>query len=82
MKIKLAVNDDIRVDGKLVAAGTMTNPIYFTSYLDDTVCGIGAFDEPICDTHNDGDGIAAQTGDWGSIFFNSGSDDSSPGLHG
>ena len=64
-------------NGKLIAAGTSVDPIYFSSISDDTLCGIGAFDELICDTHNDGTGIAPQEGDWGHIRFNADSDDNS-----
>ena len=76
MKIKLNDDADIRVDGKLVAIGTITNPIYFSSVKDDDLCGIGAFDENICDTHNDGLTLPG-VGNWGAVIFNSGSDDSS-----
>jgi hypothetical protein len=76
MKIKLGNDADIRVDGKLVAAGTPTDLIYFSSVFDDTLCGIGASDEGICDTHNDA-ATAPAVGNWGAIVFNGGSDDSS-----
>jgi uncharacterized repeat protein (TIGR01451 family) len=76
MKIKLSYDDGFNIDGKLIASGTSTNPIYFSSYKDDTLCGIGAFDENICDTHNDGS-TAGAVFDWGNIEFNSGSDDTS-----
>ena len=44
----------------LVANGTPANPIYFTSYLDDTVGG---------DTNRDGAASAPQNSNWGSIDF-------------
>jgi hypothetical protein len=76
-KIKAAYNAQLFVSGKLQAVGTSSNPIRFTSERDDTVCGIGAFDEPICDTNNDGTATVPAVGDWGNIEFNSTSDDAS-----
>jgi hypothetical protein len=69
--------DSIIVDGKLVVSGTVSSPIHFSSIYDDTLCGIGASDEDICDTHNDGTTTAPLAGDWGHIRFNGGSDDTS-----
>jgi PKD repeat protein len=77
MRIKLGKNVDIAVLGKLVASGTITTPIYFSSIFDDTLCGIGAFGEEICDTHNDGSLFVPQVGDWGQIQFTSDSNDTS-----
>jgi uncharacterized repeat protein (TIGR01451 family) len=76
MKVKLTNATSINVDGKLSVPGTSDNPVYFSSYLDDVLCGVGAFDEGICDSHNDGSSAGA-VGDWGNIQFNSGSDDTS-----
>ena len=76
MKVKLHGWNSIYVDGKLMASGTITEPIHFASYRGDTLCGVGAFGEDICDTQSDGP-TAGAVGDWGAIRFNSGSDDDS-----
>ena len=57
----------ISVNGTLIAEGTMTNNIVFTSILDDVYGG---------DTNNDADSTVAEAGNWGSIIFNEGSDNS------
>jgi hypothetical protein len=71
MKLKLAgTSIQAQAGGsKLVAAGTEGDPIVFTSYRDDTVCGLGAANEPVCDTNNDGSASRPAAGDWGSITF-------------
>ncbi|MEM7128090.1 MAG: hypothetical protein AAF702_17275 [Chloroflexota bacterium] len=69
VKVKLGTHKTLTIDGKLSVAGTLENPVYFTSFNDDTVCGIGARDEPVCDTNGDGESSAPQIGDWGQIRF-------------
>ncbi len=76
MKIKAGGSTSLYVNGKLLADGTQTTPIIFTSSKDDAVYGIGAANEPIWDTNNDGSSVGA-TDDWGWIEFGSGSDASS-----
>ena len=39
---------------KLVVAGDAPVPVLFTSYKDDSACGVGAANEPVCDTNGDG----------------------------
>lgn len=65
------------VEGKLIAQGTSESPIVLTSERDDTVCGVGAADEPICDTNNDTTASVPATGDWRWIDFNAVSDPTS-----
>lgn len=76
MQIKLGRGADLLVDGTLLAEGTAAHPVFFSSIRDDTLCGVGAFDEPVCDTDNGGESTPA-VGDWGRIQFNPGSDGSS-----
>jgi hypothetical protein len=66
MIVKFNPNVTLFVDGKLMAAGTASQPIYFTSYRDDSVGG---------DT--DGDSSSGGSGDWNWIQFNANSDDTS-----
>ena len=73
LKIKLSGSSKLQVSGKLLADGTQANPVLFTSEKDDTVCGVGAADEPVCDTNNDSESSEPATGDWGWIQFNAGS---------
>lgn len=55
----------LRVDGsgKILANGTVTNRIVFTSLFDDTYCG---------DTNGDGNTTTPTKGDWTSIYLNGG----------
>ncbi len=72
VKVKLSNGASINVTGansKLVVNGTETNPVTFTSTKDDTICAIGAANEPICDSNNDGSATAPGTNDWGFIMF-------------
>jgi len=66
MIIKFNSNVALFVDGKLMAAGTASQPIYFTSYRDDSAGG---------DTN--GDSSSGESGDWNWIQFNAISDDAS-----
>ena len=66
MIVKFNPNVTLFVDGKLMAAGTASQPIYFTSYRDDSAGG---------DTN--GDSSSGARGDWNWIQFNANSDDTS-----
>ncbi len=74
-KVKATALSRLIVNGKLSADGSLTAPIYFTSVKDDSVCGVGASGEQVCDTNNALDGPAPQ--DWGFILFNPSSNTSS-----
>ncbi len=63
VKFRMFAGDDLLVDGKLIADGTPTLPIVFTSDRDDTVGG---------DTNNNG-ATNGNNGDWNSIQLRSGS---------
>ena len=56
---KLWRGQSLDVDGRLLAQGTATNPIVFTSRSDDTVMG---------DTFHDGE-TESRAGDWRQIRF-------------
>lgn len=60
-------NNGINVQGALVADGTATQKIVFTSFKDDSNGG---------DTNNDGNGSAPGKGDWNTMDFNSSNLDS------
>lgn len=64
--IKAATDNYLWVSGSLDLAGTKADPVYVTSYLDDSVGG---------DTNGDGDQTTPAPGDWNSILA---SDDGSP----
>jgi uncharacterized repeat protein (TIGR01451 family) len=51
---------DLIVDGSLVARGTETQPVVFTSFKDDARGG---------DTNNDGTASAPTPGDWGQVWL-------------
>ncbi|WP_264543162.1 MULTISPECIES: hypothetical protein [Flavobacterium] len=57
-------NATLRTDssGTIIANGTSTNRIVFTSLSDDSFCG---------DTNNDGNATLPQKGDWKSLYLNS-----------
>ncbi|WP_129633798.1 clostripain-related cysteine peptidase [Candidatus Oscillochloris fontis] len=81
VKIKPAATNSFRVSGTLIADGTpatdvsAANPIIFTSERDDTVCGLGASNEQVCDTNNLVNTPASNN--WGFIEFLNDSDDTS-----
>ena len=63
--IKLGLAGNIRVNnsGKILAEGTATNRVIFTSLADDSVCG---------DTNGDGTTTTPQKGDWLNLYLNGG----------
>lgn len=65
--VKFQDNRRLFIDGKLMAAGTPSQPIYFTSYRDDSIGG---------DTNGNGSSVG-ERGDWGWIEFRFASDDTS-----
>jgi hypothetical protein len=56
-------NFEINGSGKIIANGTATNRIVFTSFADDSVCG---------DSNGDGTTTTPQKGDWLYIYLNGG----------
>lgn len=77
LKMKPEWDKGIHVYGKLVAQGTANAPILFTSVHDDSVCGLGAAGEPICDTNNNTTASVPGVGDWRWIYFDGVSDPTS-----
>ena len=77
VKIKAAPEHGIYVRGTLRADGSTSNPIYFSSEKDDTLCGRGVSGESVCDTNDDGTASAPAAGDWKWIEFAPGSVNSS-----
>lgn len=80
VRVKLDKNISLLIDGQISVLGTRNKPVYFSSIKDDSVCGVGAFDEAICDTNGDDsleEESVAQIGDWGQIRFSSSSASSS-----
>ena len=64
VRLKMNFDTGMAIDGRLLAQGSAGSPVIFTSEKDDTVCGQGVADEPICDTNNDGVASVPATGDW------------------
>lgn len=58
---------DIIGSGKILANGTTSNRIVFTSYADDSFCG---------DSNSDGTASSPQKGDWTSLYLNGGTGNS------
>ncbi len=77
VKIKFYEGHGLIVLGKLLAEGTPAEPLVFTSERDDTVCGRGVNEEPICDTNNDAAASVPGWGNWLWIEFRSESDSAS-----
>jgi hypothetical protein len=74
VKIKATTHARLLVNGKLVADGIPTAKIAFTSEKDDTVCGRGVKNEPICDTNNDLNASLPAAANWGGLEFGTSSD--------
>lgn len=81
VRIKVGYDHGIYVQGLLNMQGSELQPITVTSEHDDTVCGIGAGGEPVCDTNDNATATIAQAGDWRWIEFNQESDPSSAIRH-
>lgn len=63
IKLGSAGNIDVNNGGKILANGTSTNRIVFTSIADDYYCG---------DTNGDGTATTPQKGDWLNLYLNGG----------
>lgn len=58
------ISSSLIINGTLDVNGVLTNPVYFTSFKDDSIGG---------DTNNDGSATTPVSGDWERIKFNFGS---------
>ncbi len=64
--VKFLPNTSFVVRGALAASGTISNPVVFTSINDDSFGG---------DTHQNGNAVKPNPGDWGTLYFADTSDD-------